>query len=150
MPDAVSEKFVRSICAVFHMGQVPGFEKAFVFLPGNPEHRPYQVPPYGSNAPKAFEARAAYQVEKHRLCVIVSRMGRGNFAGERRKVGIPRFSGGGFQALFAGDHPSGAYVKGNVVPITEFPDEIFIPVRFCSPEMVVKVDGFQMDAQLVL
>jgi len=92
---------------------------------------------------QALQAGAPDQVHQHRFGIVIGGVGGGDFAGKGTEKRIPCLPGGGFQSLFAGDDGAGPHMEGNAVATAEILDELLVPVRFCSPEMVVEMGGGQ-------
>ena len=82
--------------------------------------------------------------------VVIGGVGGGDFSRQAPQKCISGIPGGGLQALLAGDNPSFPNSQGNVVTVTEIPDEIFIPVGFLSPEAMVKMSRGKGNFQFFL
>ena len=89
-------------------------------------------------------------MHQHRFRIVIGGVGGGDFSGQAPQKCVSGIPGGGFQALFSRDDGAVAHGQGDVVAIAEIPDEVFIPLGFLTPEVMVEMGSRQLNVQLIL
>ena len=145
VPEAVSDAVVRGVRRILHMGKMVRFQIGQHVLPRAAEDGADEEIPLRRDAAEAGEARAAEEIQKHCLQIVVRRMGGGDAlpeGGEECVAQVPR----GFFEGFAGFPGACGGVAGGDgerhAPIgAEGADEDFIAVGFRAAELMVEVRG---------
>ena len=150
MPQPVAQEIVPMVGAVGDIVQAPLVTEILHIPAGNRKHGTDHSTVLGRDTPKALEAGTANQMHQHRFRVVVGGVGGGDLSGDGTQETVPGIPGRSLQALLAGDDIAMAHGQGNVIAVAEIPDELFVPIRFRAPEMVVEMGRSQGDPQLVL
>ena len=152
LPDAVSARIRRGVCGVLHMRQRVFREIRLNFAARQAEHRPHDVLALRRDAAQAAQRRAARQVEKHRLQIVVGGVRRGDQAVQLRKKRIAQLPSRLLHALarpcrMGGDVRAGD-AQRNAERLAKRADERLVAVGFRAAQAVVEVRRRDRDPQL--
>ena len=158
MPEAVAPIVIREIAAVLHKGDLLRPEIGEDLLPGTAQQRAAQLPAHRRDTGKSGASRAADQVQKQGLGIVVGIVGGGDHVAVQAlrfpvQKGIAQRPGGFLQAqaiLFGtGRNVSVLHRTGNVVFLTPIPNKGGVPKGFLPPDAVLVMGGKNREVRLI-